>query len=200
MNNAVTLATGSQRYSHVASGCPLGQCRWRTTSPAAQQVLLDSAALNSSDWQGGGLVETNTPLQPCIGASLPYSAFCLCPGWCGSELPVLHIVGDVTNEVMEAVACHDVTHQWQTHRGAAAPETGLLPWSSWGWPSRALADKRPRGIPSMCGGGHRTYFCRSDLELFQNFWSDFPTRANEGHVTAFYHLSVARFDSEHLPS
>lgn len=94
-----------------------------------------------------------------------------------------------------------VTHQWQNPPWSCGPpETGLLPWSSWGWPSRALADRCPRGIPGMCGGGHRTYFCRSDLELFQNFWSDFPTRANEGHVTAFYHLSVARFDSEHLPS
>lgn len=68
------------------------------------------------------------------------------------------------------------------------PETGFLPWLSRGWSSRALADRCPRGIPGRCEGGHRTHFCRSDLELFQNLWSDFPTRANQGHGTAFYHL------------
>lgn len=128
MKDSVTLATSAQRYSHVASGCPFGQCRY---------VLLDSVALNSSDWQGGGLlghfaggpVKTNTSLQPCVGASLPCSVFCLCPGWCGSELPiVLHIVGDVTNEVMEAVACHDMWHiSDKTHGGAAAhPRRGCF--------------------------------------------------------------------------
>lgn len=77
----------------------------------------------------GGPVKTNTSLQPCIGASLPCSVFCLCPGWCGSELPiVLHIVGDVTNEVMEAVACHDMWHiSDKTPRGAAAhPSRGCF--------------------------------------------------------------------------
>lgn len=82
-------------------------------------------------------------------------------------------------------------------RQEVPPQTSGLSLSS-GQCRAHVADRCPH--TGRCGGWLRTWFCRPRLELFQTFSSDFPTRANWGHVTGFCPLSIAVFNREHLPS